>query len=80
MADRPLNSLQSRTLRWLLLICLCGVAAGLAAPVLLGAVLPAHVYRDVPDGAVFWAVVVLAAALCALIAVRTRRRRGGGAG
>ncbi|RST07610.1 hypothetical protein E2C00_05620 [Streptomyces sp. WAC05374] len=69
-----MNSSQSRTLRWMLIVCLSGVAAGLAVPIALGLLLPEEMYRDLSDQVLFWVVAAVAVALCVAVYVRTRRK------
>ncbi|WP_143608414.1 hypothetical protein [Streptomyces sp. CB03234] len=75
MAEGPMNSSQSRTLRWMLIVCLSGVTAGLVVPIGLGLLLPDDVYRDLSDQSLFWVVAAVALGLCVLVGVRTRRNR-----
>ncbi len=74
MVDGPLSSLQSRTLRWLLIICLTGVASGVLVPIVFGLLLPASVYEELPDSALFFAVVAGAVGLSAAVHRWSRRK------
>lgn len=74
MADGPMNSLQSRTLRWMLIICLTGLLAGVIVPLLAGLLLPDSVYREIPEAVFFWAVVAVTVGLSVGIHLLTRRK------
>ncbi|MFE9254770.1 hypothetical protein [Streptomyces sp. NPDC006879] len=73
MADQLLNSRQSRVLRWIVMITAGTITAALIVPIALGMILPTDTYRKLPETLLFWLVVGVAAAMCVVVAVRTRR-------
>jgi hypothetical protein len=79
MADeRLLTLLQSRVLRWMMLVIGSVTLSSLLVSFVCAALLPDAFYQRLPDAALFWAVILTAAALCTCVEVRSRRGGGGG--